>query len=75
MAGKCPDWIFDIVTGRVCVQFLSESHPLELSSNHFVDQLHSSYEEIDHKLVSETAEYMVRFLAEVDAGEEAVNGA
>ena len=73
LAGKCPDWIFDILSARICVQFLSESHPLELSSNHFVDQLHSAYEEIDQKIVSETAEHMVRFLAEVDAGAEAVN--
>ena len=73
MAGKCPDWIFDILSARVCVQFLAESHPLELSSNHFIDQLTSSYDEIDPKLVAETAEHMVRFLAEVDAGEEAVN--
>ena len=73
MAGKCPDWIFDIVSTRVCVQFLAESHPLDLSSNHFVDQLHSAYSEVDPKLVSETAEHMVRFLGEVDAGEEAVN--
>ena len=73
MAGKCPDWIFDILSARVCVQFLAESHPLELSSNHFIDQVTSSYDAIDPKLVAETAEHMVRFLAEVDAGEEAVN--
>jgi len=73
MAGKCPDWIFDILSARVCVQFLAESHPLELSSNHFLGQMTTSYDEIDSKLVAETAEHMVRFLAEVEAGEEAVN--
>ena len=59
---KCPDWIFDILSARVCTQFLSDSHPLEMSSNHFVDQLASSYSAVDPKLVAETAEYMVRFL-------------
>ena len=73
MPDKCPDWIFDILNARVCTQFLSDSHPLEMSSNHFVDQLASSYSAVDPKLVAETAEYMVRFLSEVDAGEEAVN--
>lgn len=73
MAEKCPDWIFDILSARVCIQFLSDSHPLEMSSNHFVEQLTSSYTQIDPKLVAETAEHMVRFLSEVDAGEEAVN--
>ena len=73
MSGKCPDWIFDILSARVCVQFLADSHPLEMSSNHFVEQLSSSYSETDPKLVAETSEHMVRFLSEVDAGEEAVN--
>ena len=73
MANSCPDWIFDILSARVCVQFLSDSHPLEMSSSHFIEQLSSTYAEIDPKLISETAEYMVRFLSEVDAGEEAVN--
>ena len=44
-----------------------------MSSSHFIEQLHSAYAEIDPKLIAETAEYMVRFLSEVDAGEEAVN--
>ena len=43
MPDKCPDWIFDILNARVYTQFLSDSHPLEMSSNHFVDQLASSY--------------------------------
>ena len=73
MSNKCPDWIVDILSARVCVQFLAESHPLEMSSNFFVEQLASLYAEIDPKLVAENAEYMVRFLGEIDAGEEAVN--
>jgi hypothetical protein len=73
VANKCPDWIFDILTARVCIQFLSDSHPLEMSSSHFIEQLQSAYVEIDPKLIAETAEHMVRFLGEVDAGEEAVN--
>ncbi len=73
MAGNCPDWIFDVVSSRVCVQFLAESHPLELSTNHFLDQLHTAYSNVDPKLVTEVAEHMVRFLSEVEAGEEAVN--
>ena len=73
MSDKCPDWIFDIMSAQVCVQFLADSHPLEMSSNFFVEQLVSLYSEIDPKLTAETAEHMVRFLSEVDAGEEAVN--
>ena len=73
MSDKCPDWIFDIMSARVCVQFLADSHPLEMSSNLFVEQLVSLYSPIDPKLTAETAEHMVRFLSEVDAGEEAVN--
>ena len=73
LSNKCPDWIFDILSARVCVQFLADSHPLDMSSNHFVEQLSSSYSGTDSKLVAETAEHMVRFLSEVEAGEEAVN--
>ena len=72
LAGKCPEWIFDITCSRVCIQFLSESHPLELSSNHFCEQLGRNYQAVDPKFVAEMAEYMVRFLSEIDAGEDAV---
>jgi len=69
---KCPEWIFDILSSRVSVLFLSSSHPLEMSSNHFCQGLSGKYDEIDPKGVAEVAEHMVRFLSEVNAGEDAV---
>lgn len=69
---KCPDWIFDILCARVSVHFLSSSHPLEMSSNHFCQLLGSHFDAIDSKGAAEVAEHMVRFLGEVNAGEEAV---
>lgn len=72
MASKCPDWIFDITCTRVCVLFLTQSHPLELSGKHFCEHLGKSYETVEPKLIIELAELMVRFLSEINAGEDAV---
>ena len=72
MAGKCPEWIFDITCSRVCIQFLAESHPLELSGNLFCEQLGRNYNSVEPKFVAELAEYMARFLSEIDAGQDAV---
>ena len=72
MAGKCPEWIFDITCSRVCILYLSDSHPLESSSNLFCEQLCKNYSAVDPKLVSEIAEYMARFLNEINAGQDAV---
>jgi len=69
---KCPDWIFDILCARISVLFLSSSHPLEMSSNHFCQGLGNYYDAIDPKGPAELAEHMVRFLSEVNAGEDAV---
>lgn len=72
MASKCPDWVFDIACARVCVLFLSQSHPFELSGKHFSEQLAKNYDAVDPKMFVELAEHMVRFLSEVNAGEDAV---
>jgi len=69
---KCPDWIFDIVSTRTCILFLTSSHPLEMSANLFCQTLNQNYDASEPKGVSEVAEHMVRFLSEVNAGEEAV---
>ena len=72
MASKCPDWIFDISCARACILFLSQSHPFGSSGKHFCQTLNKNYEDVDPDLISELAEHMVRFLSEVDAGEDAV---
>ena len=70
--GKCPDWIFDIISARSCVLFLSSSHPLEMSSNLFCQTVGQTFDAIDPIGAAEVAEHMVRFLGDVNAGEDAV---
>ncbi len=70
---KCPDWIFDICCAKVADNFLSSNHPLEMSSRHFCEMLNSNYDEIEAAVLSESAEQMLRFLHEIDAGEDAVD--
>ena len=70
--GKCPDWIFDILSARTCILFLSSNHPLEMSSNHFCQIVGQTFEASDPKGAAEVAEHMARFLSEINAGEEAV---
>ena len=72
MAANCPDWIFDISCARACVLFLSQSHPLLSSGKHFCQFLSADYENVDPNIISDLAEQMIRFLSEVDAGEDAV---
>ena len=72
MANNCPDWIFDISCARVCVLFLSQSHQLLSSGQHFCQILNADYDNIDPNIVSDLAEQMIRFLSEVNAGDDAV---
>ena len=72
MANNCPDWIFDISCARASILFLSQSHPLLSSGKHFCQLLNADYDNLDPNIVSDLAEQMIRFLNEVDAGEEAV---
>ena len=69
---KCPDWIFDICCSKVGDNFLTNSHPLDMSARHFSDNLASSYDLVEPVTISESAESMLRFLSEIDAGEDAV---
>ena len=61
LAGKCPEWIFDITCSRVCIQFLSESHPLELSSRMFCEQLSRNYNPVDLKFLNQFIYYRLNY--------------
>lgn len=70
---KCPDWIFDICCANVADSFLTNSHPLDMSAKHYCDGLAPHYELLDPASVSGSAEDMLRFLNEINAGEDAVD--
>ncbi len=69
---KCPDWIFDICCAKVADNFLSNSHPLDMSARHFAENLAPTYDAMEPVKISESAESMLRFLSEIDAGEDSV---
>lgn len=69
----CPDWIFDAAMARAAEEFLAGALPLNTISKKYGDGLSEKYDEVRPEELSGGIESVVRFLAEVEAGDEAVN--
>jgi len=69
----CPDWIFDAVMARTGEEFLAGELPLNALASKYAKGLSEKYSEIRNEELSQGVEDLVRFLGEVDAGDEAVN--
>lgn len=67
----CPAWVYDAIIAQVGHDFLANDAPLELSAKKFVNALSKKYEPLSSEEISAGAEEMIRFLAEVDADENA----
>ena len=68
----CPDWVFDIAVAKVAMDFLSTDVPIYAVSNKYAEGLSEKYSSITKEQISEPAESVLHFLAEVNAGDEAV---
>lgn len=69
----CPPWIYDAIFAQVGFDFLAHDLPLSLSAKKFTDGLSTKYQPLNLDEIEQGAEEMVRFLAEVDANENAVD--
>jgi len=69
----CPDWIFDAVMARTAEEFLAGELPLNALASKYAKGLSEKYSEVRSEELSRGVEDLVRFLGEVDAGDEAVN--
>lgn len=68
----CSDWMFDISVGQVAAEFVSGDVGLEMLAKKYADGLSTHYHPIDLTELSGPAEELLLFLAEVEAGDMAV---
>ena len=68
----CPDWVFDIAVATAAMDFLSTEVPIYAVSNKYAEGLSEKYSSITKEQICEPAESLLHFLAEVNAGDEAV---
>ena len=68
----CPDWVFEIAVARTAHEFLANDVPMFAAAGKYSDGLAEKYAPIDKSEINETAEQLLHFLSEVNAGEEAV---
>src|SRR6056300_419499 len=69
----CPDWIFDAAVGRAGEEFLSAELPMQALCTKYSKGLSEKYSEIKVEEVTAAVDSILRFLGEVEAGDEAVN--
>ncbi|ADE39083.1 hypothetical protein [Candidatus Puniceispirillum marinum] len=69
----CPGWVFDVAVSRCVAEFLSAELNLEVFASKYANGLAERYAPIDEAVFSDTANELMGFLAEIDAGEQAVS--
>ena len=71
----CPHWIFDISAARVASEFISSELTLEAFAKKYVEGINKLYEkqQLTPEIISETAQNILEFLSEVEAGEQAID--
>ena len=73
MSGYCPQWVYSACIGLVIKNFLEKDVPLDLLSRKYAKELSEKYDEINPIQIASISEDIVRILAEVEAGTDAVN--
>ncbi len=68
----CPAWIFDVAVARVASEYLSADLPIEAFGTKYANGLSVKYSDINAEELVESAQLILEFLAEVEAGESAV---
>lgn len=68
----CPEWVFDIAVARTAQEFLATDVPMFAAAGKYSEGLEEKYAPIDKTEINDSAEQLLHFLSEVDAGEEAV---
>ena len=68
----CPRFIYDIGVAKCASEFLGGEMGLEAYANKYAEGLSEHYSQITPDTVNEAAEQILQFLAEIEAGEMAV---
>lgn len=67
-----PDWIFDALVGCVGTDYLSSDLPLQSVAKKYADGTTEKYHQVKPEEFIQAVETIVRFLDEVNAGDESV---
>ena len=73
MSGYCPQWVYSTCIGLIIKDFIEKDIPLDLLSRKYGKELSEKYDEINPIQMAAISEDIVRILAEIEAGHEAVN--
>ena len=73
MSNFCPEWIFSICSASTAGEFLSQNTSIESCAVKYADGLSSNYTKIEPELISLSAQGLLLFLSEIDAGETAMD--
>ena len=73
MSGYCPQWVYSACIGLIIKDFIEKDIPLDLLSRKYGKELSEKYDEINPIQMAAISEDIVRLLAEIEAGHEAVN--
>lgn len=68
----CPAWVYDIAVARTVAEYLASDMTVEAFARKYAEGLSESFNEIPAAAIQEPAEAMLMFLAEIEAGDMAV---
>jgi len=68
-----PDFIYDIAVARCAIEYLSSELALDTFAEKYADGLSELYSDVERSVIQDPAEQLLQFLAEIEAGDEAVD--
>ena len=70
---QCPAFMFDVASARAAGEFLSSEIGLEAHSKKYFEAFSEHYSDVSQDDIHGAAEQMLQFLADIEAGENAVD--
>ena len=72
MSNFCPEWVFSICSSNTAIEFLSQETFIESCAKKYSSGLSTHYSTVEPDLIALSAQELLLFLSEIDAGETAV---
>jgi hypothetical protein len=73
LASFCPEWVFSICCSQASIEYLSAETLLESCAVKYADGISLQYQVIAPETITGTAEQLLMFLSEIEAGDTAVH--
>ena len=72
MSNFCPEWVFSICSANTAIEFLSQDTTIESCAKKYSVGLSEHYAKIEPDMMALSAQELLLFLSEIDAGDAAV---